>query len=87
MTQMKWNLTFWACYESVIDPVEFQSKTQTVYIRLLPLKTATPLLWHGAQRQGLASARYSDSALFRFLFRVASLEKSLEVTSSYSGRV
>lgn len=53
----------------------------------VPLRTATPLLWQGAHRHELASARYSDRALFRFLFRVASWEKSLEVTSSYNGRV
>lgn len=54
---------------------------------VLPLKTATPLLRQGAQRQELASARYSDRALFRFLFRVGAWAKSLEVTSSYRGRV
>lgn len=54
---------------------------------VLPLKTATPLLRHGAQRQESASARYSDRALFMFLFRVEAWMKSLEVTSSYSGRV
>lgn len=60
---------------------------QTIRSPGLPFKIATPLFWQGAQRHGLTSARYSDRALFRFLFRIVFSAKSLGVTSSNSGWV